>query len=86
VKGSARPGPLAGGLLAGALLVACCALGPAVVAAGIVGALTGLGTASWLVAGIGLGVAATGAALMLQRRRAARCRPRRRRARRALDE
>jgi membrane protein implicated in regulation of membrane protease activity len=71
MKAPGRPGPLAGGLLAGALLVACCALGPVVVVAGIAGALTGIGTASWVLVGAGLLVAATGAAL-LQRRRAAR--------------
>lgn len=46
MRAPGRPGLLAGGLLAGALLVVCCALGPLVVVAGIGGALAGLGTAS----------------------------------------
>jgi hypothetical protein len=75
MRAPGRPGPLSGGLLAGGLIVACCALGPAVVVAGVAGTLAGLGAATWSLVAAGLSVALVGAALIVRTRRAASCRP-----------
>lgn len=74
MRAPGRPGPLFGGLLAGGLIVACCALGPAVVVAGVAGTLAGLGAATWWLIVVGLSVALVGAALIVRTRRAAHCR------------
>jgi len=74
MRAPGRSGPLSGGLLAGGLIVACCALGPAVVVAGVAGTLAGLGAAAWSLVAAGLSVALVGAALIVRARRAAHCR------------
>jgi hypothetical protein len=69
-----RLGALAAGLVGGAVIVACCALGPASVAAGLASALAGVSLGRWLAAVGGLTLVVAVVVPIWRRRQTALCR------------
>jgi hypothetical protein len=68
-----RPiGRLGAGIAGIGALVACCALGPAAILAGLGVAAAGLGLGAWIAVAVGILIAAAGARLALARGRAGR--------------
>ena len=65
MKGFAR---LGAGLGAIGAVIACCALGPAAILAGLAVAAAGLGLGAWIIVAAGILIGGVGARAMLSRR------------------